>query len=195
MSILVGEYRTESGHTIQVRQGDLTEEEVDAIVNAANSHLAHGGGVAGAIVRRGGRSIQAESDRWVAEHGPVPTGQVAVTGAGRLPARAVIHAVGPVWQGGRAGEDELLRSAVWHSLARAEELQLGSIALPAISSGIFGFPKDRCAAILVRTALDFCQQHPQGHVRVIRFTNIDRRTVELFEGELGRLEGGRSETG
>lgn len=195
MSILVSEYRTESGHSIQVRLGDLTEEEVDAIVNAANSHLAHGGGVAGAIVRRGGRSVQAESDRWVAEHGPLPTGQVAVTGAGSLPARAVIHAVGPVWQGGGAGEDELLRSAVWNSLAKAEELGLESIALPAISSGIFGFPKDRCAAVLMRTALDFCQRHPQGHLRVIHFTNIDRRTVELFEGELRKMEGGRGQGG
>jgi O-acetyl-ADP-ribose deacetylase (regulator of RNase III) len=188
MSIVVGKVQTESGHSIEVRQGDLTAEDTEAIVNAANSRLAHGGGVAGAIAARGGRAIQAESDRWIKEHGPVPTGQVAVTGAGNLPARVVIHAVGPVWQGGGAGEDHLLRSAVWNSLAKAEEMKLTSIALPAISSGIFGFPKDRCAAILVRTALEFCQEHPHSHLREIRLTNIDRRTVELFEAELRKPE-------
>lgn len=191
MSVLVSAYQTEAMRTIEVRQGDLTEEDTDAIVNAANSHLMHGGGVAGAIARRGGSVIQAESDRWVREHGPVSTGQVAVTSAGSLPARVVIHAVGPVWQGGRAGEDELLRSAVWNSLARAEELKLSSIALPAISSGIFGFPKDRCAAILVKAALDFIEEHPAGHLRQIRFTNIDRRTVDLFAAELRRVEEGQ----
>lgn len=191
MSVLVSAYQTEAMRTIEVRQGDLTEEDTDAIVNAANSHLMHGGGVAGAIARRGGSVIQAESDRWVREHGPVPTGQVAVTSAGSLPARVVIHAVGPVWQGGRAGEDELLRSAVWNSLARAEELKLSSIALPAISSGIFGFPKDRCAAIFVKAALDFIEEHPEGHLRQIRFTNIDRRTVDLFAAELRRVEEGQ----
>jgi len=176
---------------IEVRQGDLTEEDTDAIVNAANSHLMHGGGVAGAIVRRGGSSIQAESDRWVREHGPVSTGQVAVTAAGSLPARVIIHAVGPVWRGGRAGEDELLRSAVWNSLAQAEELKLTSIALPAISSGIFGFPKDRCATILIQAALDFFQQHPAGHLRLIRFTNIDRLTVDLLAAELRKVKEGQ----
>ena len=188
MSILLCEVQTASLQTIQVRQGDLTAEDTDAIVNAANSHLAHGGGVAGAIARQGGRVVQAESDRWINEHGPVPTGQVAVTAAGNLPARVVIHAVGPIWQGGKAGEDELLRSAVWNSLAKAEEMVLTSIALPAISSGIFGFPKDRCAEILVRTALEFYMDHPQSRLRQIRFTNIDRRTVELFEAELRRLK-------
>jgi len=191
MSVLVSAYQTEAMRTIEVRQGDLTEEDTDAIVNAANSHLMHGGGVAGASVRRGGHVIQAESDRWVAEHGPVPTGQVAVTSAGNLPARVVIHAVGPVWQGGRAGEDDLLRSAVWNSLARAEELELNSLALPAISSGIFGFPKDRCAAILVKAALDFCGEHPEGHLRQIRFTNIDRQTVDIFAAELRRVKEGQ----
>jgi O-acetyl-ADP-ribose deacetylase (regulator of RNase III) len=195
MSILVSAYQTEWLHSIEVRQGDLTAEDTGAIVNAANSHLAHGGGVAGAIVARGGRAIQVESSRWVAEHGPVPTGQVAVTGAGSLSARAVIHAVGPVWQGGGTGEDDLLRSAVWNSLAKAEEMRLASIALPAISSGISGFPKDRCAAILVRTALQFCANHRESHLREIRFTNIDRQTVDLFEAELGRLTEGHGRRG
>jgi len=189
MSILKSEYRTPSTQLLQIRHGDLTEEDTDAIVNAANSHLAHGGGVAGAIVRRGGRVIQEESDRWIREHGTVPTGQVAVTGAGSLRCKYIIHAVGPVWQGGKQNEDELLRAAVWNSLMKAHEMKLASIALPAISSGIFGFPKDRCAAILVKTALEFCEQYPASSLREIRFTNIDEVTVNVFLAELSKSEG------
>ncbi len=184
MSVLRIEYQLPEGPVIEVRQGDLTQEEVDAIVNAANSYLAHGGGVAGAIVRRGGYAIQEESERWVAEHGPVPTGQVALTGAGRLPCRWVIHAVGPVWQGGGAHEEELLEAAVRNSLLKAEELKLQSIALPAISSGIFGFPKQRCAEIMAATAKDFCRTHPQSPLRRICFTNIDEPTVAIFAAKI-----------
>ena len=189
MSRLVAQMTVPNGIHIQVRHGDLTEEAVDAIVNAANSHLAHGGGVAGAIARRGGATIQAESNAWVQEHGPVATGGVAVTGAGRLPARWVIHAVGPVWRGGGHNEEALLREAVWNSLAKAEELGASSIALPAISSGIFGFPKPRCAEILVQTALDFCAAHPDASLHEIRFTNIDRPTVDLLRAELEKRSG------
>lgn len=193
MSTVLAEYVTPSGQSIQARLGDLTEERVDAVVNAANQYLAHGGGVAGAISRRGGPVIQVESDRWVREHGPVPTGEVAVTLAGNLPCKLVIHAVGPVWRGGTHGEDELLRSAVWNSLAAAHDRGLASIALPAISSGIFGFPKPRCAAILVQTALAFCQAHPDTSLREIRFTNIDRPTAELIAAEVGKLAGQETE--
>ena len=184
MSVLIAEFETSSRQVVQVRQGDLTLEHVDAIVNAANTHLAHGSGVAGAISQRGGQAIQEESDRWVREHGTLSTGQVAVTGAGNLPCKVVIHAVGPVWEGGTRGEDELLRMAVWNSLLKVHELRLTGIALPAISSGIFGFPKNRCATILVGTALDFCHQYPDSPLREIRFTNLDRLTVDLFEAEL-----------
>ncbi len=184
MSMLRVDFKMSDRQVFEVRQGDLTQEEVDAIVNAANSHLAHGGGVAGAIVRRGGYAIQEESNRWVAEHGPVPTGQVAVTGAGRLPCKWVIHAVGPVWQGGGAHEEELLAAAVRNSLLKAEEMKLASIALPAISSGIFGFPKARCAEIMIATAADFCRKHPISTLRQICFTNIDEQTVAIFEEKI-----------
>jgi putative ATPase len=109
---------------------------------------------------------------------------VAVTGGGSLPCRYVIHAVGPVWYGGGQNEEELLRRAVWNSLLKAHELSLATIALPAISSGIFGFPKERCAAILIATALAFCEQYPDSALRAIRFTNIDSRTVSILETEL-----------
>lgn len=184
MSTLRTEWSPSSNQRIQVRLGDLTQEEVDAIVNAANAQLAHGGGVAGAIVRRGGYAIQEESNRWVRQHGPLSSGQVAVTGAGHLPSKFVIHAVGPVWQGGGQNEDQLLRLAVWNSLLKAHELQLTSMSIPAISSGIFGFPKERCAKILITAAVDFCVHHPKSTLREIRFTNFDELTVGIFEAVL-----------
>ena len=137
---------------IELLEGDITTLSVDAIVNAANSHLQHGGGVAGAIVRRGGAEIQRESDRI----GYVPVGEAAVTGAGCLPAKYVIHAVGP--RMGEGDEDRKLENATRNALLRAEELRLRLVALPAISSGIFGFPIERCARIMLRTAAEFMQK-------------------------------------
>ncbi len=183
------EHRTPAGQVIRVIQGDLTDEPVDAIVNAANEHLAHGGGVAGAIVRKGGYQIQKESNEWVAKHGPVRTGTAAITGAGTLPARYVIHAVGPVWAGGSRGEDEKLASAVRSALQLAEQHHLQSISMPGISSGIFGFPKDRCARIMVETVRQYLAEHPNTSLREIHFCNIDSLTAELFAGEAERQFG------
>jgi O-acetyl-ADP-ribose deacetylase (regulator of RNase III) len=163
---------------IRVVQGDITLAETDAVVNAANSHLQHGGGVAGAIVRRGGRVIQEESDRV----GFVPEGEVAVTSAGDLAARYVIHAVGP--RGGDSEGDDKLARAVASSLAKAAELGLASISLPAISSGIFGFPKDRCAEILIETAWRYLAENPDGPLRQIEFVLFDDETAEIFRREL-----------
>ncbi|HEY0590395.1 MAG TPA: macro domain-containing protein [Thermoanaerobaculia bacterium] len=134
---------------IELLEGDITTLAVDAIVNAANSHLQHGGGVAGAISRKGGPSIQKESDRI----GFVPVGGAAVTSAGSLPARWVIHAVGP--RMGEGDEDAKLRRATLASLERAEELGARTIAFPAISTGIFGYPLDRCARIMIDTVSGF----------------------------------------
>lgn len=187
MSTLLTEYVSNSGQRIQVWLGDLTEEQVDAIVNPANSRLTHGGGVAGAIVRVGGYVIQEESNQWVREHGAVPTGQVAVTGPGKLPCKFIIHAVGPVWQGGNHREEELLQRAVRNSLLKADELEVTSLSMPAISSGIFGFPKPRCAAVLVRCVLDFFAEQPESQVREIHFTNFDQLTAGLFEAEIHKL--------
>lgn len=132
---------------IALVKGDITELEADAIVNAANSYLEHGGGVAAAIVRKGGAEIQEESREWVRRHGPVPVGGVAVTGAGRLKAKYVIHAVGP-----RCGVEpiEKLEEAVENALKKAEELGLASIAFPAISTGVFGCPYGEAAAAMAR---------------------------------------------
>ena len=128
------------GRTLRIIEGDITEQDVDAIVNAANEMLEHGGGVAGAIARKGGPQIASDSRRWVEEHGRVPTGSAAITGGGDLKARYVIHAVGPVWGGGSKEEERLLASAVRSALSRADEHGLESVALPAISTGIFGYP-------------------------------------------------------
>ncbi len=138
---------------VDVIKGDITEIEADAIVNAANSFLKHGGGVALAIVRKGGYIIQKESDEYVKKHGIVPEGGVSVTGAGKLKAKYVIHAVGPVY--GDPEGDRKLYSAFKSALLKAEELGLESVALPAISTGVFGYPYDRCAEILVNALKDF----------------------------------------
>ena len=182
------EHRTSDGQVVRVGRGDLTDEAVDAIVNAANEHLAHGGGVAGAIVRKGGHSIQEESNRWVREHGLVHTGTAAITGAGKLPARWVVHAVGPVWRG-RGGEPELLASAVRSALEVAAAHGLESVSLPAISSGIFRFPKPLCAEVMWTTVLDYLAAHPEGSVCEVNFCNLDRHTVDIFCAEAIRRFG------
>ncbi len=165
-------------------QGDLTEQDVDAIVNAANKHLAHGGGVAGAIVRRGGPEIQMESDAWVRDNGPVDHARPAMTGAGRLPCRYVIHAVGPIW--GEGDEEAKLDAALRSSLDLAAEHQLGSLALPALSTGIFGFPKARAARVIFQAVMDHFESQPQSSLGDVRIVVFDRQTVEAFEAEWAR---------
>jgi O-acetyl-ADP-ribose deacetylase (regulator of RNase III) len=135
-------------------QGDITTMATDAIVNAANERLAHGGGVAGAISRRGGPEIQRQSDAWVMQHGRVPTGSAAITGAGELAAKYVIHAVGPIYDG-TPRSAELLASAVRSSLALADEHGLKTIALPAISTGIYGYPLGEAAHVILSSALGY----------------------------------------
>ncbi len=167
-----------NGQCLELAQGDLTVQEVDAIVNAANEFLQHGGGVAGAIVRKGGRVIQEESDRWIQQYGPVTHAAPAYTTAGNLPCKYVIHAVGPVW--GVNNADERLATAVFSSLRLAESLGVHTIALPAISTGIFGFPKDRAARIIFRTISEYFKQNPQSHLKLVRLTLLDQETLDEF---------------
>jgi O-acetyl-ADP-ribose deacetylase (regulator of RNase III) len=179
MSQVVREEQVGQG-VIRVLQGDITLAETDAIVNAANSWLKHGGGVAAAIVRRGGEEIQRESE--AADF--VPEGQVAVTGAGKLAATYVIHAVGP--KGGDPQGDEKLLSATRHALLAAQDLGLSSISFPAISTGIFGFPKERAAEILIGTARKYLLDTPASPLRQIDFVLFDDETAGVFVEELGR---------
>jgi len=167
-----------SGQRLQIVQGDLTQEEVDAIVNAANAHLQHGGGVAGAILRKGGPVIQEESHAWVRQHGAVTHSEPAYTSAGKLPCRYVIHAVGPIW--GEGDEDKKLADAVIGSLARAIELGLTSIAFPAISTGVFGFPKPRAAKVILSAIKDYFSKHPGTSLKQVRLTLYDQDTLEVF---------------
>lgn len=164
----------QNGKTLRLVMGDITERNVDAIVNAANSYLKHGGGVAGAIVRKGGSAIQEESDRI----GFVPVGSAAITTAGRLRCRAVIHAVGP--RLGEGDEDSKLRSAVRSALALASQRGFASISMPAISSGIFGFPVERCAMILVTESMKFVEENPETSLQTIEFCIFDNETLHYF---------------
>lgn len=165
------------GVAVRVVRGDLTESDADAIVNAANSYLRHGGGVAGAIVRKGGRIIQEESNAI----GYVPVGGAAMTGAGTLKARHVIHAVGPMW--GEGDEDAKLKKAVRSVLALATEKGLSSIAMPAISAGIFGFPKDRCARIIVHEIVGYLAEHTST-LKQIDIILMDQDIMKFFMDEL-----------
>ena len=165
-------------------KGDITREDVDCVVNAANSHLYHGGGVAGAIARRGGSEIIEQSRRWIAEHGPVPVGQVAVTGGGKLLAKYVIHSVGPRW--GEGDEENKLRSAVRNAILKADELGCESVSLPAISTGIFGYPKSDGVKVIVDEAAKTAEK--VRNLKQIRFCNIDEETSSLFVSELKKFE-------
>lgn len=167
-----------TGQTIQIVQGDITTEEVDAIVNAANEGLQHGGGVAWAISKKGGPRIQQESDAWIRERGPVSHSRPAWTSGGLLPAKYVIHAVGPVW--GSGDDDNKLAEAVSGSLQVADELKCESIAVPAISTGIFGFPRDRAAGIIYSTMEAYFSDHPDSAVRTVRIVLFDNSSADVF---------------
>jgi O-acetyl-ADP-ribose deacetylase (regulator of RNase III) len=168
---------------VKVIQGDITEVEADVIVNAANSYLQHGGGVALAISRKGGPTIQRESDEYVRKHGPIPTGGVAVTSAGKLRARYVIHAVGPKF--GMEG-DEKLEEAVRNSILKAVELGARSVALPAISTGIYGYPYSRCAQITAKVLRELW--HLDLEVILCLYSQEAFTTFrEVLERELNRM--------
>jgi O-acetyl-ADP-ribose deacetylase (regulator of RNase III) len=177
---VIGGHRIGS-RDIRLVQGDITERDTDAIVNAANSHLQHGGGVAGAIVRKGGQIIQDESDKI----GFTPVGHAVLTSAGRLSAKFVIHAVGP--RIGEGDEENKLKNAVVNSLLLASEKGLQSISMPAISSGIFGFPKDRCAKILVRESVAFLKKQTKSSLKVVEFCIYDDLTLDYFKKEFEKL--------
>ena len=147
-------------------------------MNAANARLAHGGGVAAAISHQGGPAIQEESDAWVRQHGPVSHARPAYTSGGKLPCRYVIHAVGPVW--GEGDEQHKLAQAVDGSLALGDELKLASIAFPAISTGIFGFPKDLAAAIFMECIPAYFTAHPGGSLKTVKIVLYDTTTLQAF---------------
>ena len=168
---------------LELHQGDITRLQVDAVVNAANSGLRGGGGVDGAIHRAGGPAILAECR----QIGGCPTGQAVVTTGGNLPARYVIHAVGPVWRGGDHGEAELLRSAYANSLLRAEEQGLHSVAFPSISTGVYGFPIQRACPIAVAVVVDHVR-HDTSLQRVV-FCLFSSGDYAIYEGHFQMISG------
>lgn len=178
MNTALAEQILPSGQSLQIAQGDITLENVDAIVNAANEHLQHGGGVAWAIVRRGGDVIQDESDEWIRKHGLVTHSHPAWTSGGDLPAKYIIHAVGPVW--GDGNEDAKLASAVTGSLRVADELKCKSISMPAISTGIFGFPKDRAAGIMFKSINTYFGAKGDSSLKLARVVLFDKTTADAF---------------
>jgi len=168
------------GGMITLYRGDITRLKVDAIVNAANSSLLGGGGVDGAIHRAAGPELKA----YCAKLGGCPTGEARITPGFRLPARYVIHAVGPIWRGGNQNEDELLRSAYRSALQLALEHQLHTVAFPNISTGVYGFPKERAAQIAIPTVLAFLQEHE--YPKHIIFCIFDPENFAIYQNYLDR---------
>ena len=169
---------------LELLRGDITRLDVDAIVNAANSSLAGGGGVDGAIHRAAGPELLAECMRIAAARrdipgGPCPAGNAVITAAYRLPCKRVIHTVGPIWRGGGQGEPELLASCYRKSLLLAEEAALASVAFPNISAGVYGYPKDKAASIAVEAVRNTLAETP-GIKRVI-FVCFDGENYALYE--------------
>ncbi|RYZ56657.1 MAG: O-acetyl-ADP-ribose deacetylase [Proteobacteria bacterium] len=171
-------------HTaIDLYQGDITRFVSDAIVNAANESLLGGGGVDGAIHRAGGPAILEECRRI----GHCPTGKAVATTAGSLPAKKVIHTVGPVWKGGDRGEEALLHSAITQSLKLAAELKLPHVSIPAISTGVYGYPLDKAAKVSIQAVKDFLDSSPEKSLRRITFVLFDSPAHLTFQDTLFAL--------
>ncbi|MFC1745067.1 O-acetyl-ADP-ribose deacetylase [Candidatus Riflebacteria bacterium] len=160
---------------LTLKKGDITAQNVDIIVNAANSQLAGGGGVDGAIHRKGGPGIMEECDKIRAKIGRLPTGEAVITGAGALQARYVIHTVGPIWAGGKKNENEQLGYAYLNSLKIASEYDATTIAFPSISTGAYGFPIKKAAVIALNAVKNFCManSHSLKEVRFVLFSAAD----------------------
>ncbi|HUB79925.1 MAG TPA: O-acetyl-ADP-ribose deacetylase [Bryobacteraceae bacterium] len=173
-----------SGRKIVLHEGDITRLPVDAMVNAANTALAGGGGVDGAIHRAGGPEIMRELDGIRKSRGGCPTGKAVATGAGRLPAKFVFHAVGPVYRDGSRGEPDLLASCYRECLAMAEERGVVSMSFPAISTGVYGYPPDDAASIAIREVKRYLERE-QSSLREVTFVVFDHRAWKAYSAVLG----------
>jgi O-acetyl-ADP-ribose deacetylase (regulator of RNase III) len=173
------------GKELVLAQGDITREQTDAIVNAANSSLMGGGGVDGAIHRAGGPAILEKCRKIVAERGPLPPGQAVATTGGNLAARYVIHTVGPIWAGGKQGEAETLGSCYRESLRVADELGLKSVAFPAISTGAYGYPLREAAEVAVSAVAEALKGGRT--VQSVRLVVFDSKSYEVYGEVLGKL--------
>ncbi len=171
--------------TLSIVEGDITHQTTDAIVNAANSGLMGGGGVDGAIHRAGGPAILAECRRIRNEIGRLPAGKAVITSGGELKARHVIHAVGPVWRGGAAGEPDTLTSAYRESLKLAVEHGIRTVSFPSVSTGAYGYPVQSAATVALRTIIDFLEE--DDSLEEVVFVLFDAATACVYEAALRDL--------
>lgn len=169
---------------IKLIKGDIVEQDVDAVVNAANSGLFGGGGVDGAIHKAGGPLIDEECRAIRESYGGCPTGHAVITGGGNLKAKYVIHAVGPVWEGGNFDEDKLLASAYIESLKLADRYNIKTMAFPSISTGAYGFPVERAARIALKVVSDYLKNSDIKEVRFILFSDRDYDIYSKVYNEL-----------
>jgi O-acetyl-ADP-ribose deacetylase (regulator of RNase III) len=169
-----------AGCTLELVRGDITTQHTDALVNAANSRLAGGGGVDGAIHRAGGPDIMAETRQKYPQG--CPTGEAVITTAGHLSARFVIHAVGPIWRGGQEKEEQQLASAYRHSLQVAVQHHCQSVALPSLSTGAYGYPVEQAARTALHTVRSFLEAHHQP--ALVRFVLFDAATYDSYAAVL-----------
>ncbi|HZQ23982.1 MAG TPA: O-acetyl-ADP-ribose deacetylase [Terriglobales bacterium] len=187
ISTLATRLQLENGKTIEFHgPADITKEDADAIVNAANSALLGGGGVDGAIHRAGGPDILKECKQIVGKIGQLPAGQAVITTAGRLPAKFVIHTVGPVYRGGKRGEAKTLASCYRESIRIADEHLLNSVAFPSISTGIYGYPVDEAAGIAVAAVLQALRTTTD--LKMVRFILFDSTTLRAYVAAAQKLQ-------
>ena len=179
MEVTIGKTR------LRLIQGDITQQETEAIVNAANPSLMGGGGVDGAIHRAGGPAILEECKQIVARQGRLPPGKAVITTGGRLKARWVIHTVGPIWRGGERGEEEILANAYQESLKLAVERGIRSVSFPSISTGAYGYPLEKAAPVALKTVAQFLQQEQAPEE--VRFVLFDSRTYQAYQKALKEL--------
>ncbi len=170
---------------LQIIQGDITTQNSDAIVNAANGSLLGGGGVDGAIHRAGGPAILAECKQIVAEQGRLPTGGAVITTAGNMPSKYVIHTVGPVYKDGNSNEAKQLTAAYQNCLILGSEKNLQSLSFPSISTGVYAYPVDEAAKIALNTVIEFSRQNDR--IKSLRFVLFDDRTFSAYQNTLNRL--------
>lgn len=177
---------TVNGVKLRLKQGDITLEEGDAIVNAANSGLMGGGGVDGAIHRAGGPAILEENKKIVARQGPLPAGKAVMTTGGNLPAKHVIHTVGPVWQGGNRNEANTLASAYRESLKLAVASNFTRVSFPSISTGAYGYPVAKAASVALEAVAGFLKAAP-GSLKEVTFVLFDVQTLDAYRQALADI--------
>jgi len=178
MNKLLRETNLPSNHVMQLRRGDITLSDVDVIVNPANNHLNHGGGLAGFLASKAGPTLQQESTEWVKENGPVSHDSPAYTSAGDLPFHYIIHAAGPIWGSGQ--EKNKLKAAVNGTLHLANDLKVQSIAIPAISTGVFGYPMEGAARVIIPTIHGYLISNSDSSLKTVQLVVFNDQAVSVF---------------